>query len=72
MQPSAELESLLLLGVGMVALSGRRNRYSRGSVVVGTFPKEGRDGDEQAAYATAGWLQRADLNGSLESFSIRR
>jgi hypothetical protein len=56
----------------MVALSGRRNRYSRGSVVVGTFPKEGRDGDEQAAYATAGWLQRADLNGSLESVSIRR
>jgi hypothetical protein len=32
------------------------------------FPKEGRDGDKQAAYAVAAWLQRADLNGSLESF----
>jgi hypothetical protein len=32
------------------------------------FPKEGRDGDEQAAYAVAAWLQRADLSGSLESF----
>jgi hypothetical protein len=32
------------------------------------FPKEGRDGDEQAAYAVAAWLQRADLNGSLGSF----
>ena len=33
--------------------------YDRG------FPNEGRDGDEQAAYAVAAWLQRADLNGSL-------
>lgn len=32
------------------------------------FPKEGRDGDEQAAYAVAAWLQRADQNGSLGSF----
>jgi hypothetical protein len=32
------------------------------------FPKDGRDGDEQAAYAVAAWLQRADLNGSLGSF----
>ena len=32
------------------------------------LPKEGRDGDEQAAYATAAWLQRADLNGSLNGF----
>jgi hypothetical protein len=31
-------------------------------------PKEGREGDEQAAYAAAAWLQRADLNGSLGSF----
>jgi hypothetical protein len=32
------------------------------------FPKEGRDGDEQAAYAVAAWLQRADQSGYLESF----
>jgi hypothetical protein len=32
------------------------------------FPKEGRDGDEQAAYAAAAWLQRADWNGSLSGF----
>jgi len=32
------------------------------------FPKEDRDGDEQAAYGVAAWLQRADLNGSLESY----
>jgi hypothetical protein len=32
------------------------------------FPKDGRDGDEQAAYAAAAWLQRADLNGSLDTF----
>src|ERR1035437_10276808 len=32
------------------------------------FPKEGRDGDEQAAYAVAAWLQRADLSGSLNGF----
>jgi hypothetical protein len=32
------------------------------------FPKDGRDGDEQAAYAVAAWLQRADLNGSLRSY----
>jgi hypothetical protein len=31
------------------------------------FPKEDRDGDEQAAYAVAAWLQRADLNDSLHS-----
>jgi hypothetical protein len=29
------------------------------------FPKEGRDGDEQAAYAVAAWLQRADLKPPL-------
>jgi hypothetical protein len=30
---------------------------------------EGRqDGDEQAAYAVAEWLQRAERSGSLESF----
>jgi hypothetical protein len=27
-----------------------------------------RDGDVQAAYAAAAWLQRADLNGSLSGF----
>jgi len=32
------------------------------------LPSEGRDGDEHAAYATAAWLQRADLNGSLGGF----
>ena len=32
------------------------------------FPKEGRDGDEQAAYAVAAWLQRADSSGSLDGF----
>jgi hypothetical protein len=36
--------------------------YNRG------FPKEGRDGDEHAAYATAAWLQRPDLNGSLGAY----
>lgn len=32
------------------------------------FPRGERDGDEQAAYATAGWLQRADRSGSLTGF----
>jgi hypothetical protein len=32
------------------------------------FPKEGRDGDEQAAYAVAAWLQRADQSGSLGNY----
>lgn len=32
------------------------------------FPRDVRDGDEQAAYATAAWLQRADHNGSLASY----
>ena len=32
------------------------------------FPKEGRDGDAQAAYAVAAWLQRADQSGYQESF----
>jgi hypothetical protein len=32
------------------------------------FPKDGRGGDEQAAYAVAAWLQRADQNDSLQSF----
>lgn len=32
------------------------------------FPKENRDGDEQAAYSVAAWLQRADISGTLESF----
>lgn len=32
------------------------------------FPKEDRDGDEQAAYAAAAWLQRADRTGSLGTF----
>ena len=32
------------------------------------FEREGRDGDEHAAYATAAWLQRADGEGSLKGF----
>jgi len=32
------------------------------------FPKDGRDGDERAAYAVAAWLQRADQSGSLGSY----
>jgi hypothetical protein len=32
------------------------------------FPRESRDGDQQAAYAVSAWLQRADLNGSLPQF----
>jgi hypothetical protein len=32
------------------------------------FPKHDRDGDEQAAYAAAAWLQRADCDGSLGRF----
>lgn len=32
------------------------------------FPREDRDGDEQAAYAAAAWLQRADRNGGLGGF----
>jgi hypothetical protein len=31
------------------------------------FPRDG-DGDEQAAFAVAAWLQRTDLNGSLDGF----
>ena len=32
------------------------------------FPREGRDGDEQTAYAAAAWLQRADRSDSLSRF----
>ncbi len=32
------------------------------------FPRDDRDGGEQAAYAAAAWLQRADRNGSLGAF----
>ena len=32
------------------------------------FPRDDRDGDEQAAYAVAAWLQSADLNGSLGNY----
>jgi hypothetical protein len=34
------------------------------------FQRDGRDGDEQAAYATAAWMQRADRNGTLQRFSF--
>jgi hypothetical protein len=30
--------------------------------------RDGRDGDEHAAYATTAWLQRADRNDSLGSY----
>lgn len=32
------------------------------------FPRDGRDADEQAAYAAAAWLQRVDSSGSLRGF----
>lgn len=32
------------------------------------FLREGRDADEQAAYAVTAWLQRADRSGSLGSY----
>jgi hypothetical protein len=32
------------------------------------FPRQGRDGDEQAAYAVAAWLQRVDRNGTLGTY----
>jgi hypothetical protein len=32
------------------------------------FPREGRDSDEQAAYAASAWLQRPDLSGSMNRF----
>ncbi len=33
-----------------------------------TFPSEGRTPDQQDAFATATWMQRADRDGSLEKF----
>jgi hypothetical protein len=38
------------------------------SLWIRRVPKEDRDGDEQAAYAVAAWLQRADRSGSLSGF----
>lgn len=32
------------------------------------FERSDRDPDQQAAYATAAWLRRADLDGCLEFF----
>lgn len=32
------------------------------------FPRDDRDADEQAAYAAAAWLQRADHSGTLATF----
>jgi hypothetical protein len=32
------------------------------------FDRDGRDGDEHAAYVTAAWLQRADRDGTLASY----
>jgi hypothetical protein len=33
-----------------------------------SFAREGRTGDQHNAYCIAGWLSRADRNGSLEVF----
>jgi hypothetical protein len=33
-----------------------------------SFPRDGRDSDQQDAYATAEWLRRSDQDGSLERF----
>ena len=44
-------------------------RLDSGSLVGDeTFLRNGQDGDEQAAYAVAVWLQRADQDGSLGSY----
>ena len=32
------------------------------------FPRDGGDSDEQAGYAAAAWLQRADRSGTLSGF----
>ena len=32
------------------------------------FPREGRDGDQHAAYAVAAWLRRADQTGFFQTF----
>jgi hypothetical protein len=47
--------------------SARKKRY-RNAPSIPLHKSRGRDGDEQAAYAVAVWLQRADLNGSLGSY----
>ncbi len=33
-----------------------------------SFPRDGRNSDQQDAYAAAEWLRRSDLDGSLERF----
>ena len=33
-----------------------------------SFPREGRNPDQQDAFSVAKWLQRADCDGSLEKF----
>lgn len=33
-----------------------------------SFPRDGRDSHQQDAYATAEWLGRSDLDGTLERF----
>lgn len=38
------------------------------SVWMKRFPREGRNGDQHAAYAAAAWLRRADGIGSLSQF----
>lgn len=54
---------------GVSVASGSRDIFSHRSVGGDdAFLKEGRDGDEQAAYVVAAWLQRADRDGSLNGF----
>jgi hypothetical protein len=38
------------------------------SLWVRRFPRDDRDGDEQAAYASGAWLQRADSSDFLSRF----
>lgn len=33
-----------------------------------SLPRDGRNSDQQDAYAAAGWLRRSDLDSSLERF----
>ena len=33
-----------------------------------SFPRDGRNSDQQDAYATAEWLRQRDLDGGLERF----
>jgi hypothetical protein len=45
--------SLALLGTGLVALGGVRDRFSHESIGGETLSQGGQDGDKQAVYAVA-------------------